>query len=90
MVTRLSDAFMERIMSTTMSLNRDYLKVPALFGVPHAYTASVRTYGDLNKVMQEPKGSNGYRLRVVEISMDRNDALAGSLLNMLGSQNGNA
>ena len=65
-----------------------YLRAPGLFGAPEdTYTASARTYGELEKVMMDNKVlSDGMGVRMVEVFMDRNDAPVGPLLSLLNKQ----
>lgn len=64
-----------------------YLKLPSAFGAPEdCFMASVKTYGDLEAVLNDPRLADGDGLRMVEIVMDRNDAPAGPLLELLDKQ----
>lgn len=64
-----------------------YLKAPAFFGAKEdSFTASARTYGELEKVLGDSKLADGDGLRMVEVFMDRDDAPIGPLLNMLNKQ----
>ena len=64
-----------------------YLNAPSLFGATEdCFTGSARTYGELQKVLDDPKLMNGSGLRMVEVFMDRNDAPIGPLLNMINKQ----
>ncbi|KAJ9661682.1 hypothetical protein H2198_001858 [Neophaeococcomyces mojaviensis] len=64
-----------------------YLQAPSFFGAPKdAYTAEVRTYGDLEQVLGDKAMADGKGLRMVEVFMDRNDAPAGPLFDMIRKQ----
>ncbi|KIW96635.1 uncharacterized protein Z519_02026 [Cladophialophora bantiana CBS 173.52] len=64
-----------------------YLKAPSFFGAPEdAFTASARTYGELEQVLKQEKLVNGTGVRMVEIYMDRYDAPAGPLAMLLNRQ----
>ncbi|KIW30562.1 uncharacterized protein PV07_06299 [Cladophialophora immunda] len=65
-----------------------YLKAPSFFGAPeNAFTASTRTYGELEQALNHEKLADGTGLRMVEIHMDRYDAPAGPLTALLNQQN---
>ncbi|KAI9926086.1 hypothetical protein ASPWEDRAFT_38000 [Aspergillus wentii DTO 134E9] len=56
-----------------------YLKAPALFGAPEegeyaAHTWEVRTWNDLEGVLEDEKMLNGKGIRMVEVFMDQLDA----------------
>lgn len=64
-----------------------YLKAPSFFGGPeNTYTASAKTYGELEQILGKEQLSNGTGLRMVEIFMERDDAPVGPLLEMLNKQ----
>lgn len=66
----------------------NYLKAPAFFGAgDDAYTATAKTYGELEKVFSDPKLTDGKGLRMVEIFMDRDDAPPGPLFDYMVAQN---
>lgn len=57
-----------------------YLEAPSFFGAAKGcYTAAARTYGELEKVLNDEKLVNGKGLRMVEIFMDKDDAPKGPL-----------
>ncbi|KAJ3482515.1 hypothetical protein NLG97_g7545 [Lecanicillium saksenae] len=65
----------------------NYLKAPALFGArDDAYTATARTYGELQKVFSDEKLTDGEGLRMVEIFLDRDDAPPGPLFDYMEVQ----
>ena len=65
----------------------NYLKAPALFGAgDDAYTATARTYGELEKVFNDEKLKDGQGLRMVEIFLDRDDAPKGPLFDYMEVQ----
>lgn len=64
-----------------------YLQAPSLFGASDdVFTASARTWGELEKILANEKVSNGKELRMIEIVMDREDAPAGPLLQYMQQQ----
>ena len=64
-----------------------YLKAPSFFGAPDdAYTASVKTYGELEQVLGDEKLADGKGLRMVEVLMDREDVPVGPMLDRLNQQ----
>lgn len=66
-----------------------YLKALGFFGAPDdSYIALARTYGELADILQDPKLADGKGLRMVEVSLEREDAPAGPLLDMLDLQRG--
>ncbi|CEJ81174.1 Putative Pyruvate decarboxylase [[Torrubiella] hemipterigena] len=57
-----------------------YLKAPEFFGAPEDhYTATIRTWRDLEKVFTDEKLVNGTGLRMVELFLDRDDAPQGPI-----------
>lgn len=65
-----------------------YLQAPSFFGAREdTYTAQVRTYGDLEKVLSDQSLNTGKGLKMVEVFMDREDAPKGPLLDFLQAQN---
>lgn len=65
----------------------NYLKAPAFFGAgDDAYTATARTYGELQKVFEDERLADGQGLRMVEIFMDRDDAPRGPLFDYMEVQ----
>ncbi|BCS28756.1 alpha-keto acid decarboxylase family protein [Aspergillus puulaauensis] len=64
-----------------------YLEAPRLFGAGEdTFTASVRTWGELQDVLGEEKLQNGEGLRMVEVVMDKEDAPQGPLATYLQHQ----
>lgn len=64
-----------------------YLQTPAAFGAKEdTFTASVKTWGDLEKVLVDERLVMGRGLRMVEIFVDREDAPPGPLLQMINKQ----
>lgn len=64
-----------------------YLQIPAAFGAREdTFITSVKTYGELEKVLSDEQLVSGKGLRFVEIIMDQEDAPAGPLLNMINKQ----
>lgn len=64
-----------------------YLRAADFLGAPeNTYSALVGTYGQLANVLQDPKLADGKGLRMVEVSLEREDAPAGPLLDMLNLQ----
>ena len=64
-----------------------YLQAPGFFGAPEdAYTARVKTWGDLEKVLTDESLINGKGLRMVEVIMEREDAPKGPLQSLLSAQ----
>lgn len=64
-----------------------YLDAPRFFGAPEdTFTASCKTWGELQKVLDEKVLSDGEGLRMVEIHMDREDAPNGPLSQYLDKQ----
>jgi pyruvate decarboxylase len=64
-----------------------YLLTPAAFGAKEdTFIASVKTWGDLEKVLVDERLVTGKGLRMVEIVMDREDAPAGILTTMINAQ----
>ncbi|RDW92718.1 uncharacterized protein DSM5745_00040 [Aspergillus mulundensis] len=64
-----------------------YLEAPKLFGArSDTFTASVRTWGELRKVLEDERLRKGKGLRMVEVVMDREDAPQGPLLEYLRDQ----
>ncbi|RBR20108.1 uncharacterized protein FIESC28_05387 [Fusarium coffeatum] len=64
-----------------------YLDGPRFFGAAEgAFTASCKTWGELQKVLDEKALSDGECLRMVEIHMDREDAPNGPLSQYLDKQ----
>ncbi|KAL4899920.1 hypothetical protein BDW74DRAFT_188811 [Aspergillus multicolor] len=64
-----------------------YLEAPKLFGANNdTFTASVRTWGELQNVLEDERLQKGKGLRMVEVVMDREDAPQGPLLALLQSQ----
>lgn len=64
----------------------NYLKAPAFFGASDAYTATARTYGELEKVFSDEKLTDGQGLRMVEIFLGRDDAPQGPLFDYMEVQ----
>jgi pyruvate decarboxylase len=65
----------------------NYLDAPKFFGAgDDAFTASARTYGELQKVLDDEALTDGQGLRMVEIFMERLDAPEGPLLDLLRRQ----
>ncbi|PSN72389.1 thiamine pyrophosphate enzyme [Corynespora cassiicola Philippines] len=61
-----------------------YLQAPGFFGAKEdTFTASAKNWGELEKALTDERLINGKELRMVEIFMDREDAPAGPLLEML-------
>ncbi|KIW84499.1 hypothetical protein Z517_03749 [Fonsecaea pedrosoi CBS 271.37] len=64
-----------------------YLEAPKFFGAPeNAFTASARTYGELEQALNDERLTDGTGLRMVEIHMDRYDTPAGPLTTLLNLQ----
>jgi pyruvate decarboxylase len=64
-----------------------YLQAPSLFGAPaSAYTASARTYGELEEVLGNDELAYGEGLRMVEIRMDKEDVPVDPLSDLLSKQ----
>lgn len=64
-----------------------YLQAPSVFGASdNVYTASAKTYGELEKVLSDEKMTKGKGLRMVEVFMEREDAPAGVLTDLLNMQ----
>lgn len=64
-----------------------YLEALSFFGAEKdAYTASAKTWGDLEKVLSDEKLSDGKGVRMVEIFLDREDAPAGPLKDLIEAQ----
>jgi pyruvate decarboxylase len=64
-----------------------YLQAPSFFGAKEGtYTSSAKSWGELEKVLGNEELNKGKGLRMVEIFMDREDAPAGPLLDMLNKQ----
>ena len=64
-----------------------YLQTAAAFGAKEdTYTATVRNWGDLEKVLADEKLVKGKGLRMVEVFMEREDAPPGPLLQMINKQ----
>lgn len=65
-----------------------YLRAPLLFGAPEdTYTASAETYGELAILLDDSRLADGSGLRMIEVILEREDAPAGPLVNMLNLQN---
>ncbi|KAJ2982462.1 hypothetical protein NQ176_g1380 [Zarea fungicola] len=65
----------------------NYLKAPAFFGAgDDSYTATARTFGELEKVFDDEKLKDGQGLRMVEIFLDRDDAPNGPLFDYMEVQ----
>ncbi|ETN40754.1 uncharacterized protein HMPREF1541_05034 [Cyphellophora europaea CBS 101466] len=65
----------------------NYLLTPAAFGArDDTFTATAKTWGDLEKVLVDERLVTSKGLRMVEIFMDREDAPAGPLLKMINAQ----
>ena len=65
----------------------NYLDAPKFFGAGNdAFTASARTYGELQRVLEEKALTDGQGLRMVEIFMERMDAPEGPLMDLLRRQ----
>lgn len=61
-----------------------YLKAPEFFGADEgAYTAEVRTWGQLEEVLRDERLVSGEGLRMVELVMGKEDAPKGPLLSLL-------
>ncbi|KAK1673438.1 thiamine pyrophosphate enzyme [Colletotrichum godetiae] len=61
-----------------------YLQAPGFFGGnPETYTGSAKTWGELEKVLDNDELKNGKGLRMVEVFMDPDDAPEGALLDLL-------
>lgn len=64
-----------------------YLQAPSFFGAPaDVFTATVKTWGDLDQVLRSPQMAHGSGLRMVEIVLDREDVPSGPLLEMMKRQ----
>ncbi|KAK7739815.1 hypothetical protein SLS62_011204 [Diatrype stigma] len=64
-----------------------YLQAPSFFGAREdTYTAQVRTYGDLEKVLSDPSLNTRKGLKMIEVFMDREDAPKGPLSDFLQAQ----
>lgn len=64
-----------------------YLQAPSFFGASDdIYTASAKTWAELEQVLGEEKLNRGKGLRMVEIFLDREDAPNGPLTQFLESQ----
>lgn len=64
-----------------------YLQAPGFFGAAEGcYTATARTYGELEKVLADEKLVNGKGLRMVEVFMDKDDAPVGPLKYFMDQQ----
>lgn len=64
-----------------------YLQTASAFGAKEdTFTAVVRNWGDLEKVLVDERLVMGKGLRMVEIFMDREDAPPGPLLSMINKQ----
>ncbi|KAI0149818.1 thiamine pyrophosphate enzyme [Hypoxylon sp. NC0597] len=64
-----------------------YLQAPSFFGAsPDTYTASVKTWGDLQEVLESGGFNRGKGFRMVEVIMDREDVPKGPLLQYLQRQ----
>ncbi|OJJ66364.1 hypothetical protein ASPBRDRAFT_48999 [Aspergillus brasiliensis CBS 101740] len=64
-----------------------YLQAPSFFGASEdTYTASVRTWKELQDVLSNEVVSNGKELRMVEIMLDREDAPIGPLSVLIDQQ----
>lgn len=67
--------------------NWRYLEAPSFFGADkNAFTASVRTWGELQSVLADDNLANGKGLRMVEIHLEVEDAPVGNLRHLLQSQ----
>lgn len=64
----------------------DYLMGPSFFGDKGAYTESVENYGGLEKVLSNERMTKGDTLRMIGIYLDRDDAPAGLLLDMMNRE----
>ncbi|KIV96570.1 hypothetical protein PV10_00418 [Exophiala mesophila] len=63
------------------------LLAPRFFGAEEdVYTASARTYQDLERVLRDEQLSHGQTLRMVEVFLDRFDAPSGPLQDMINKQ----
>lgn len=67
-----------------------YLQAPKFFGADAAetYTASARTWGELEAVFQEKRFVRGKGLSMVEVFMDRDDVPKGLLSDLLKREKG--
>lgn len=65
-----------------------YLRALDFFGASSesAYVASARTYGELQQILQSKELADGKGVRMVELHMDRFDAPAGQLKEMMAKQ----
>ncbi|KAH7160743.1 thiamine pyrophosphate enzyme [Dactylonectria macrodidyma] len=64
-----------------------YLQAPSFFGAEEdAYTATAKTWGELENVLGNEKLTDGTGLRMVEVIMDREDAPEGPLSQYLIAQ----
>ncbi|KIW32249.1 uncharacterized protein PV07_03809 [Cladophialophora immunda] len=61
-----------------------YTQAPHFLGADDdVFTATVNTWGELQRVLSSPKFTSGSGLRMVEIMLDREDVLEGPLLDLL-------
>ena len=66
-----------------------YLQAPGFFGADDGtYTAPVRTWGELQEVLEDERLKNGKGLRMVEVFMDREDVPVGPLSELLKKEKG--
>ena len=64
-----------------------YLQLSEAFGAENGtYTASAKTYGELEKALSDEKLSNGKGLRMVELFLEREDAPKGPLIGLMEKQ----
>ena len=87
MGTQSKGVFMELNRSIMIFLLGIIWIAPKFFGAgDDAFTASARTYGELQKVLDDETLTDGQGLRMVEIFMERLDAPEGPLLDLLRRQ----
>lgn len=64
-----------------------YLEALSFFGAEKdAYTASAKTWGDLEKVLGDKQLTDGDKVRMVEIFLDKEDAPVGPLKDLIEAQ----
>lgn len=64
-----------------------YLHAPQFFGAAEdSFTRSVNTWAELNEVLQDKQLTDGTRLRMVEVVMEKDDAPPGPLTQLLRAE----
>jgi pyruvate decarboxylase len=64
-----------------------YLGAPSFFGAKeNTFTASARTWGELEQVLSNEKLSDGVGLRMIELFLDREDVPKGPLAMLMGKE----